>query len=178
MQCPSCKTTRLLPTKLEARLPAMGCKTCEGALLSLLYYRDWAEQGAVDEQATCSDDAAMEEHDSKIALNCPKCSRVMTKYSLAGDVGNRIDLCGNCDEAWLDRGEWALLKSLSLMTSATSIFTENWQRKVRKEKQDASRVARLRASVGSIDTEKAIEVKKWLDKAPHKATIIHYLGSE
>ena len=39
MKCPRCKTPELLPTMIEEYLPAMGCGTCHGSLVSLLYYR-------------------------------------------------------------------------------------------------------------------------------------------
>ena len=43
MKCPRCKTTDLRPTMIEENLPAMACPACEGSLVSLLYYRHWAE---------------------------------------------------------------------------------------------------------------------------------------
>ena len=43
MKCPRCKTPDLKPTLIEEYLPAMGCETCHGSLVSLLYYRHWAE---------------------------------------------------------------------------------------------------------------------------------------
>jgi len=42
-EVPHCHTTDLLPTMIEDLLPAMGRGTCHGALVSLLYYRHWAE---------------------------------------------------------------------------------------------------------------------------------------
>src|SRR6185503_14734775 len=43
MKCPRCKTPDLKPTLIEEYLPAMGCDTCHGSFVSLLYYRHWAE---------------------------------------------------------------------------------------------------------------------------------------
>ena len=43
MKCPRCRTPDLKPTLIEEYLPAMGCETCHGSLVSLLYYRHWAE---------------------------------------------------------------------------------------------------------------------------------------
>ena len=51
MHCPKCKNENLKPTKLEEGLPVMGCPKCEGGLLSLLYYRDWAERVSFDGSA-------------------------------------------------------------------------------------------------------------------------------
>jgi hypothetical protein len=43
MLCPKCRHIELQPTKIDDGLPAMGCPSCEGSLISLLYYREWAE---------------------------------------------------------------------------------------------------------------------------------------
>jgi len=56
MKCPHCHTPELMPTMIEEYLPAMGCGTCHGGLVSLLYYRHWAEtqKEPTDAQATRS----------------------------------------------------------------------------------------------------------------------------
>ena len=43
MKCPHCQSADLKPTMIEEYLPSMGCGTCHGSLVSLLYYRHWAE---------------------------------------------------------------------------------------------------------------------------------------
>ena len=86
MHCPKCKNENLKPTKLEEGLPVMGCPKCEGGLLSLLYYRDWAERVSFDGSAETPSSDISSESDTKTALSCPKCSRLMTKYSLSGEL--------------------------------------------------------------------------------------------
>ncbi len=54
----------------------------------------------------------------------------MSKYQIS--PGQSPCLCGTCDEAWLDRGEWQLLKTLELSPRMPAIFTEAWQREVRR----------------------------------------------
>jgi hypothetical protein len=44
MHCPACHTTTLQPTTLDDGLLAHGGPQCSGALVALLYYRDWAER--------------------------------------------------------------------------------------------------------------------------------------
>ncbi len=178
MHCPKCKNTYLKPSKLEEGLPVMGCPTCQGALISLLYYRDWSERVILEPCNAPPSEDVIAESDSKTALSCPKCSRLMTKYSVSGSLHTRLDLCGNCDEAWLDGGEWQLLKSLELGKKLPSVFTDQWQRKVRMERTELDRIARLQNVVGEADAEKAVEVKKWLRDNPNKSTILHFLGSE
>ena len=50
--CPVCKTLELRPTMIEELLPAMGCEKCKGTLVSLLYYRHWAENHKPQSEAT------------------------------------------------------------------------------------------------------------------------------
>lgn len=178
MYCPKCKTEYLKPTKLEDSLPVMGCPKCEGSFISLLYYRDWAERVMVESEVNSDEMELVSDADTKTALCCPKCSRLMTKYAVSGLLDTRLDLCGNCDEAWLDGGEWRLLKSLELANKLPSIFTDQWQRKLRSEKAELNRLERLRKVVGEFDTEKALEIKEWLGSNPNKSIILHFLGTE
>ncbi len=176
MQCPKCRDVELKPTKLEDSLPAMGCQHCEGALISLLYYRDWAERHQ-DLAGSKDGESAEKDNDSKNALSCPKCMRLMTKFSLTGESNNRIDLCVSCDEAWLDGGEWSLLKSLDLALHLPKVFTEQWQKKIRQQKFEAERLERLQNLIGEVDAEKAKEVKQWLQQVIDKQAVLRFISA-
>lgn len=178
MKCPKCKSIDLKPTKLEEGLPVMGCSNCEGALLSLLYYRDWAERNVPVENVEDVEGEVSEDNDTTTALSCPKCSKLMTKFSMASQHKNRIDLCGFCDEAWLDGSEWKLLKSLELAHKLPKVFTDQWQRNVRGEKMEALKIERLKKVVGQSDSDKAIEIKGWLKDHGNKTAIIQFIGSD
>lgn len=178
MQCPKCRNVDLKPTKIEEGLPVMGCSECGGSMLPLLYYRDWAERNEPIDQDEAIDDDVTVDSDAKTALSCPKCSKLMTKFSISSEHKNRIDLCGFCDEAWLDGSEWKLLKSLELAHKLPKVFTDQWQRNVRGQKMEAMKVERLRRLVGDSDTEKAVEIRNWLKDHKNKAPIIQFLGSE
>lgn len=178
MFCPKCKSNSLLPTKLEEGLPVLGCSECSGSLVSLLYYRDWLERTTPDFSMDANANLSCEENDSKSAVSCPKCSRLMTKYLVAGSEKSRLDLCVHCDEAWLDGGEWRLLKSMDLGDRLPSIFTDQWQRKVRQEQVEINRMDRLRRVVGDADAERAAEVKSWLRSNADRAAILHFLNSD
>ena len=178
MHCPKCRTADLKPTKLEDGLPAMGCNDCGGSLLSLLYYRDWAER----HHPTASEDEVKgdvsQDADAKTALACPKCSKLMTKFLVSGEYTNRIDLCSSCDEAWLDGGEWQMLKSLELADKLPKVFTDQWQRNIRNQKMEAMKLERLKKVVGEEDADKAEAIRSWLLSHPHKGVLVHYMGSE
>lgn len=178
MKCPKCRTVDLSPAKLEDGLPAMGCPQCEGAALSILYYREWAERNQPVATDAVPDSDVVEDSDTRTAMACPKCSRLMTKFAITGSLRNRIDLCGSCDEAWLDHGEWGVLKTLELANRLPKVFTEQWQRKVRTEKREAARMERLQDQVGEGDAARAEEVRNWLKSHPRRGVILQFLSAE
>jgi hypothetical protein len=124
MKCPKCKTPDLHPTKIEQGLSGM---VCNGVFVSLLYYRDCAERFSDVVGAPVETIDAEEIDNTHNVMSCPKCSCIMTKYRLSSQYHNRLDLCANCDEAWLDNDEWALLESLDLGSNMPLVFTEQWQ---------------------------------------------------
>jgi Zn-finger nucleic acid-binding protein len=181
MKCPRCKTPDLAPTLIEEYLPAMGCGTCQGSLVSLLYYRHWAETQKVSPAAqTAPPEAAhdpvdIDTDDSTSALSCPKCGRFMTKYKVSGRVSNRLDVCNSCDEAWLDRGEWELLESLQLSHQMPAILTDEWQRRIRHELSEETRRSILARTIGVDAATKVEEFRTWLSATRHKSEIMVYL---
>ena len=176
MQCPSCKDKPLKATKLDGGLLGAACDKCNGALVSLLYYRDWAERtrGCLEEEGAPEVQAV----DAKASLSCPKCARLMSKYKIGAGVGNALDLCPSCDEAWLDGGEWRLLRALELSHDVPKIFTDEWQRKVRKEASDAARRERMLKLLGEENLAKAEDVRSWLKNNPLRSEILFYLNQE
>jgi Zn-finger nucleic acid-binding protein len=177
MKCPHCQTSDLRPTMIEEFLPAMGCGTCHGSLVSLLYYRHWAEtqKAAAPAGATVDTVQGLETSETKKAVMCPKCSRLMTKYKLTGGVTNRVDVCGTCDEAWLDGGEWELLERLQLSLDMPAIFTEAWQRRIRHELSEETRRSILTRLVGEEGTARVETFRTWLADNEHKSHILTYL---
>ncbi len=178
MKCPKCKHIDLKATRLETGLPAAGCTQCEGALVTLLYYRDWADNYECDEAETQASIVTEDLVNSWLAVHCPKCSRLMTRYRISGEFRNSVDVCPSCDEAWLDGGEWALLKALQLANKMPMIFTEAWQRKIRREATDAKRRQILAKSIGVDAVDKVEAFKDWLDSVNHKNDVLLYLNKD
>lgn len=174
MKCPRCKTPDLLPTMIEESLIAMGCDNCHGSLVSLLHYRYWAEtQKPSSPPATAG--AIPDTPDTANAIRCPKCDRIMMKYKLTGTVANRIDVCNTCDESWLDGGEWELLEALQLSTKMPSIFTDAWQRRIRREISQETRRSVLVRMIGEDGTRRVEDFKGWLDGTDHRSDVMAYL---
>ncbi|MGA4320514.1 zf-TFIIB domain-containing protein [Ectopseudomonas hydrolytica] len=177
MQCPACRTPRLQPTQLDAGLHGYGCSQCAGTLVGLLHYRDWVErQPATD----VTGEFAAEElaDDTRHALSCPKCAKLMSKYQISGTRANRLDLCGSCDEAWLDNGEWQLLKALELSHKVPAIFTDAWQRQVRQQASEEARRERFTRIAGADAIARADEVRAWLKDHPQRRELLFYIGHD
>ena len=173
MDCPHCKDQRLSPVKLEQDLPALQCGECHGSLVSLLVYRRWSEthpivgepEGNIEEEAD----------ETRCGLLCPKCHRLMQKFSISAESKHKIDLCTHCDEAWLDQGEWQLLKHLELADQLPSIFTQPWQHHIKQEAFAKKRLQRWQEILGD-DFEKAQAFREWLNGHPHKDELLRYLN--
>jgi Zn-finger nucleic acid-binding protein len=178
MKCPACKTIELKPTKLDEGVLAHGCPQCEGALVSLLHYRDWAERSTPAEDAAPATLDEVGASESASALGCPKCAKLMTKFQISGRANNRLDLCGSCDEAWLDGGEWQLLKALELSHKMPQIFTEAWQRKVRQQASEEARRQRFARLAGEEAIQRADEIRAWLKDHPQRRELLFYIGHE
>jgi len=182
MQCPKCQNQPLRATKLEQGLSAMGCSQCDGAFVTLLYYRDWVERNpSIDDsdKPSIQNVAELQEvDDSQSALSCPKCSRLMSKYKISGESNNRIDLCSSCDEVWLDGGEWELLKALELSKKMPLVFTEQWQRKLRKQATQEAREQRLLKFISQQDLDEVKKFKEWLSEHPNKEQILFFINQE
>lgn len=179
MHCPKCKSAELKPTKIEEGLPALGCSQCHGALLGLLYYRDWAERmGDSHPVPSVELIASFESEDTTGAVSCPKCLRIMQKFRISGGSNNRLDLCTSCDEAWLDGGEWELLKALELSTEIPTVLSEQWQRKIRAELSEEARRQHFTKILGENDLEIADEFRQWLKSHPRRNEILFYVNHE
>ena len=176
MYCPTCKDTVLKPTKIEHGLPVKGCAKCGGALISLLHYRDWREHDHFDsmEKQELSSDIIMD--DSKDALTCPICNRLMTKYRISSETSNRLDLCLNCDEAWLDNGEWTLLKSLEISDKLPKVFTDAWQYKLRTEVNKRWHRKHYLDLLGEEDLLEAERIRDWIAKHPKRNAILNIVN--
>lgn len=165
MNCTQCKTVALEPDELEPGLIAAVCPQCRGALLSLINYRFWADRYTDSDEADESVVGDIAEVES--AHTCPKCSRLMIKYQIGTETQHKLDLCSACDEAWLDKGEWQLLKKLDLEGKLPKIFTDAWQRNIRKQRHETMINDRYEKMLGADSFTKSLEFKTWLYQQPN-----------
>ncbi|WP_020407894.1 zf-TFIIB domain-containing protein [Hahella ganghwensis] len=172
MHCPQCTGYTLEPKLLDENLVAASCPKCEGALLPLLNYRHWVNQRDADVEKV---DVEVISEDVEHAKMCPKCSRLMTKFRIDLRTQNKLDLCTHCDEAWLDKGEWKLPKQLELAGQLPKIFTEEWQRELRRQQQINRVNQRYQNTLGEEDFEKVRLFKEWMEQHDNTAEIRQYL---
>ena len=174
MQCPSCHTGTLLPTRIATGGPACyQCNHCQGALLSIAPYLDWAKNaGTSQPQADALD---MDSTDTKHALGCPKCSRIMLRYNAMADKAHGLDYCFHCEEVWLDAGEWQYLVNHGLHTRITAISTDPYQRRLREQAQRDAARERFRRSIGDASFDTVEQFRAWLVEQPNKAQILRFL---
>lgn len=178
MDCPSC-SGQLKPTKLEADLPAMHCIDCDGSLVSLLIYRAWSER--YPQQIESTPETINEELDvaeSKQGLLCPKCRRIMQKFAISAESEHKIDLCSFCDEAWLDQGEWRLLKQLELADKLSTIITAPWQYKIKKAVFEQKNEQRWLDKLGEADFGEASKIRDWLLQHPKADELLRFLNEK
>ena len=142
-----------------------------------MHYRDWAERQPAEEMST-ELAAEAEAGETSHALSCPKCAKLMSKFQISGTRANRLDLCATCDEAWLDSGEWQLLKALELSQRMPAIFTEAWQRQVRQQASEQARRERFSRIAGEEAIVRADEIRAWLKDHPQRRELLFYIGHD
>ena len=164
MKCSSCKIGTLSPSYLEGLFPCHTCTNCGGNLILLGDFLRWQEQNSeVDLHENVG--VAVDAQETSKAMICPKTGGLMTKYKISADTEHRLDLSPSINAIWLDKGEWALLKSKGLATKLNKIFTDHWQHEIRSNETTEvlsalyqrkfggryEEVKRLRASLESMD---------------------------
>ena len=178
MRCSSCGEGDLVAGRFEHGLPCYLCSNCGGALLSLSPYVDWMTRQAREEATAQDGPFEYDGSDTKHAMCCPKCSRIMIKYRVQEGGSHGLDYCFGCEEVWLDRGEWDYLKAHGLHLSITAVTTDAWQRKLREQASARQREERFRAAIGPDAFEEVRRIHAWLQWHPARGEILRYLGQE
>lgn len=183
MFCYTCQTQSLKPTKLDFGLPALQCDCCQGTQLDLLTYRAWLEDVAHDDNDNDDADSNSADNDpiaideltnTENALICQHCQKFMLKYRINNEHDNTINVCHTCDDVWLDKGEWQLLKQLKIQDKLTELMTEPWQKQLREQAKQQAVKERYQTMLGD-DFDKVNDFAKWLQDHPKRSEIRHLL---
>jgi Zn-finger nucleic acid-binding protein len=174
LTCPNCPDSELRHTLIAVSLPAHSCKKCKGLLISLVAYRAWRERTGIHGRDGGAGDREPLVSDTRDVIKCAKCSRLMTKYRVSADAPNRIDFCANCEEVWLDAGEWELIETLVGSDRLATITARPWQHRVTSDTIEKMEARRLAAALGD-DYEKVKEIGDWLEDHPSRQLILAWL---
>ena len=175
MKCCNCHH-ELAPTELEQGLPAYECVSCGGALLSLAPYMAWAKRANPVAESDAPPFEPCEAHDTKRAMACPKCSRLMLRFAVLADRAHGLDFCFHCEEVWLDRGEWAYLQRLGLHTRLRAVSTDAYQRRLRDQALLDAQRQRFAQAVGDEAFAQAEQFRNWLQAQPAREAILRYVS--
>lgn len=178
MRCPSCHAGVLQPSELDGRLACRACNQCAGAPVELSTYGRWITERHGATAAPPAQAEAFEVADTRQALCCPACQRLMVKFKVMADTAHGLHFCFHCEKVWLDAGEWNYLGGLGPQTRIRSVSTEPWQRRIREEHGARQRLALLKQAMGEDAFGRAEKFRAWLRQQPARADILRYLNAE
>ena len=173
--CPKCPNSGLEHTLLVENLPAYGCPSCDGLLLSLVIYRHWRETEAVHTITTDAEVAPAIVADTNETISCPKCRALMTKYRISAAIPNRLDYCAHCEDMWFDAGEWECVEAIAKSGHLAEIFGQPWQRKIRRKVTEEMEAQRLKELLGS-EYSRFAEFYAWFQSHPQRSRLLALLS--
>lgn len=172
--CPKCASIALNHTLVADSLPAHECPRCEGLLLSLVNYRHWRDTSGNATESTKGSLEKTPAEDTRDAIKCAKCQKLMVKYRVTADADNRIDYCPGCEDIWLDAGEWDLLEHLVGSKHIAALLTRPWQMRLLSETVQTMERERIKKTFGA-DFSKIDEFRKWISNHALRDNILAYL---
>lgn len=175
MKCPSCVNGILVDSYLEKSFSCKTCESCEGHWILLEDFLQWREQDGQENIEAV--DIAFELSETTRAMVCPVSGKLMLKFKISNETSHKLDLSPSVNGIWLDKGEWEYLKQAGLAGRINSIFTEPWQRQIRKEKAYQVFDDMYREQFGEDDYSKLKELREWLNNHPRKKLLYAFLNA-
>jgi Zn-finger nucleic acid-binding protein len=182
LNCVCESRTSLLPQELTSGLPALGCETCRGQLLSLDDYRRWLGgclPGADPDASAPKRPGAVDAFTATATpvRRCPACAQLMERLLSGNSADFRLDRCGPCQLLWMDAGEWDALVFSGAFRKLLDVLSDGGQRGLREAAALQRREAELRARHGDATVDELIRVRAWLAEQPHADILLNLLRS-
>jgi Zn-finger nucleic acid-binding protein len=177
MNCPICKNQSLTLAYPEPSLAAQQCLGCGGLWIMAADYRRWIENGGQNAMTGDPGEPEQAVPDSLAAKQCPRCGYLLLRYKVGAAVPFGLDRCGHCSGVWLDASEWAGLKARGLHGALHRIFTDSWQRGVRREEHRRALTHLYQERLGDADYAELRRIRAWLDKHEHRSFLLGYLNA-
>lgn len=154
---------------------AYRCPESGGYYIPAAAYMRWlaAQPARLPQLPTTEEDPAEPQASQGVRL-CPESGTIMTKFKVGHGFRFTIDrsLTGGI---WLDAGEWEALRSRNFHDEIHFIFTEPWQRHVRRDEIAERERERFAQRVGGDLLGRLDELKRELETHPHRDEIQAYL---
>lgn len=167
MRCTRCHQGELEPASLEQDFPVMTCNACGGHWIHLDDYFQWQEKqppmnAVVDEIGVEVDAIEETQQENADVMLCPESGAIMIKYRITSDTEHKLDWSEK--GIWLDKGEWALMKTKGVADKLNQIFSEQWQSRIRKRTQRNTIEARYEKQFGTEAYSRLKLVRSWLEE--------------
>lgn len=176
MKCSACDSGVLAPAYIDGLFPCHTCDGCGGNLVMMGDYFRWQDQHPeFDVKVDPPLEVAAEETEK--AMICPITGGIMTKYRIAKGTEHRLDLSPTINAIWLDKGEWAILKSNGLAGRLNNIFTNHWQHEIRSQESADILESLNRKKFGERYAE-IVAFKAMLDALENRSEAIAFLLSD
>jgi Zn-finger nucleic acid-binding protein len=175
MNCPVCKSQKLVSINLEPNLTAMNCPQCSGNWIRGAEYWRWLEEHGPNLPERSADTDGLSLFEPGRYIDCPECRFRMVKYLVGRGLNFTVDHCEGCKGIWLDRNEWDILKRRNLHDDLHSMLTDFWQAAAKREARIKSLEQIHLGRFGEADYAEIKRVRAWLDKNPNKQYLLAYL---
>lgn len=163
---------------MDERVSGYECSSCFGIWISSSDYSDWIEKNKIDSEASTisESEGLLPAIPERKALLCADCGTILKRYKIWPNIEFFLDRCGNCNGIWLDKGEWEVIASKGdLIKNLNFFFTDEWQKKLKKEELKIRREKMYQERFGTDDYKKAKEIHQWIHSNPNKNQLLAYL---
>jgi Zn-finger nucleic acid-binding protein len=175
MRSPLHGDKEMLERELEPGFRVFECPVSGGLWIPIDAYLTWLQQHGGKANPLPQGQPLPQTNDSgRRALLCPESGRFLLRYRVSHDLPFQIDRSPVTGGAWLDKGEWEVLKSRGLHNQMHLIFTSQYQARVRAAEFKKVMEDTFRTRIGA-DFGKVQEFRQWMEAHPKKHDILCYL---
>ncbi len=175
MNCPVCKSSKLVSSSLETNLTSLNCPTCAGNWIRGAEYWKWLEAHGPNLPERPAEDEDLSVAERGDYIDCPECRFRMVKYLAGHGLNFTLDHCEGCKGIWLDRNEWETLKKRNLHDDLNAMLTSFWQAAARKEERKKKLEQIYIGRFGAEDYAEIKRIRAWLDSHRNKQYLVAYL---
>jgi Zn-finger nucleic acid-binding protein len=176
MRSPLHSDKEMVELELEPGLRVFECPASKGIWIPLDAYLTWQQNGGKANPLPHDQPVASIDDSGRRALLCPESGRLLLRYRVSHDLPFQIDRSPFTGGAWLDKGEWDVLKSRSLHNQMHLIFTSQYQAKLRAAEFAKVLEDTFRKRIGAADFHKVQDICQWIGSHPQRRDILCYLN--